>query len=70
MRKAYIGDGVYVQLRPAMFSNELVLTTERGDNVPYNTIVLGPNEWEALVAYVKGLKEEPSEQAADDHVAE
>ena len=42
-----------------MFSNRLVLTTERGDNVPYNTVGGGAEQIEeALVAYVKGLKEE------------
>mgnify|MGYP001576214309 CR=1 FL=1 len=52
MPKAYLGDGAYVDFD----GWALVLTTEDGIRAT-NTIVLEPEIYAALVAYVKRLKE-------------
>ncbi len=61
MKKVYIGDSVYAEVQPAAFLGfELVLTTENGyPDDPRNKIVLGPQEWESLVAYVASLQRKP-----------
>lgn len=58
MKKVYIGDSVYAEVKPAaIIGYELVLTTENGyPDDPRNRIVLGPSEWEGLMAYVASLK--------------
>lgn len=50
-RKTYLGDGVYVT-----FGYAFVLTTEDGVNVT-NTIVLEPEVFLALRAFVEGQKQ-------------
>ncbi len=59
MKKVYIGDSVYAEIKPAaIIGFELVLTTENGyPDDPRNRIVLGPSEWEGLKAYVKSLNQ-------------
>ena len=48
--KVYIGDSVYAQV--GSYAGEIILTTENGlPNDPSNTIVLGPNEMRALIAF-------------------
>lgn len=54
MRKAYLGDGVYV----AHDDFGLVLTTEDGISI-LNRIVLEPDVYSALVAYVAALPSDP-----------
>lgn len=49
--KAYLGDGVYVEVDQW---GALLLTTEDGIRAT-NTIVLEPEVWEALQRYVAGL---------------
>ncbi len=52
-RKVYLGDSVYVDDFDGF---ALVLMTENGLG-PSNTIVLEPEVYQALVAYVEQLKE-------------
>ena len=47
-KKMYLGDSVFVSIDHGM----LKLTTENG-NVAYNTVMLEPEVWEALVLYVE-----------------
>jgi hypothetical protein len=47
MKKTYLGDGAYAELA----HGELILTTENGVSVQ-NRIVLGAEEWGALVRFV------------------
>ncbi len=47
--KSYLGDAVYVQLDEG---GRIVLTTEDGYNA-YNTIVLEPEVWAAMKAWVQ-----------------
>ncbi len=51
MPKEYIGDGAYVDFD----GYALVLTTENGIDIQ-NTVVLEPEVWRALEAYVYRLK--------------
>lgn len=50
--KHYLGEGAYVEFDGYSY----VLTTENGISVT-NTIVLGPIEYEALVAFVERVAE-------------
>lgn len=52
-RKAYVGDGVYVEFDP----DGIVLTTENGLEVT-NRIVLEPPYWARLVTLVKNRLDE------------
>ena len=52
MKKEYIGDGVYVEFD----GYGLVLTTEDGRSTT-NRIVLEPEVYQALTAYVSRLRE-------------
>ncbi len=47
--KAYIGDGVYVE--PNRMVGGLTLTTENGDGIPTNRIVLEREVFHALIEY-------------------
>lgn len=49
-KKAYIGDGAYVELGPC----GIVLTTEDGINIT-NRIVLEPEVLDALLKWIKNL---------------
>lgn len=49
--KKYLGDGAYVDFD----GYQLILTAENGI-VATDTVVLEPEVWYALVAYVEGLK--------------
>lgn len=60
-KKAYLGDGVYALLE----FRRLVLTTEDGYTVT-NRIVLGPEEWTALMEYVERENEVERENKNDD----
>ncbi len=53
MKKAYIGDSVYVEVENGM----LKLTTENGNGAS-NTIYLEQEVFEDLIAYVRELKKE------------
>ena len=59
MKKIYIGDSVYAEIRPGsgVFNDaELILTTENGyPDDPRNRIILGPSEWENLLLFVKSV---------------
>jgi hypothetical protein len=56
MKKAYLGDSVYVELAHGM----LKLTTENGyPTDPSNTIYLEPMVWATLVAFTKRLHADP-----------
>ena len=54
MKKAYLGDGVYVETDDQMYC--LILTTENGIDIT-NRIVLEPEVIAALLAYLKRLSE-------------
>lgn len=53
-RKTYLGDSVYAEFD----GHEVTLTTENDINGPSNTIVLEPEVYAALVAWVEHLKED------------
>ena len=55
--KAYLGDSVYVAQNLA---GHLVLTTDNGFG-PTNIIILEPEVYEALEAYVTRLRKPPGE---------
>lgn len=55
MEKDYIGDGVYVELVDNGFDSMLKLTTERSNGE--HVIYLDQSVYEALLRYVKRLKE-------------
>lgn len=50
MKKEYIGDGVYAQWEQG--TADLILTTEVGNNVATNTIILEPDVLRALLDYI------------------
>lgn len=53
--KVYLGDSVYAEV--GAFMGCVVLTTENGlPDDPSNTIVLEPEVYHALIAYVENLK--------------
>ena len=56
MKKTYLGDGVYVDFD----GYALVLTTENGIQAT-NTIILEPEVYHALEAFVKALQVPPCE---------
>lgn len=55
MRKAYIGDGVYIEIENGMFK----LTAESGGQM--NVIYLEAEVYEALTLYVKKYSTPPDE---------
>lgn len=63
--KTYLGDSVYVQRGP--FAGEAVLTTENGlPGDPSNTVVLGPGELAALVAWARMVEDRYRRTQGDD----
>jgi hypothetical protein len=61
MAKEYLGDGAYVDYD----GYSLILTAENGIRAT-DTVVLEPNVWLALVAYVERLKEVHTSGANED----
>lgn len=59
--KSYLGDGAYVEWDEYQ---GLILTTENGVEVT-NTIVLGGEEYKALVAFVERIKKYTKEYPDD-----
>jgi len=57
-KKAYLGDGAFVQL--GSYASEVVLTTEDGISVQ-NRVVLGPHE---IAVLVRWLRERTAENEA------
>lgn len=51
--KSYLGDGVYVNIQGVA----IVLTTEVGNGIPANEIVLERETVQALLNFVQKLKE-------------
>ena len=60
MSKRYIGDSVYVDFNGI----SLILTTEQGDGVASNAIVLEPEVYRQLVNYVEGLNDDQGAEVA------
>lgn len=60
MKKHYLGDGAYV----AFDGYALVLTTEDGVRIT-NQIVLEPDVYRALQAYVKALSDDAVDPASE-----
>ena len=49
-----VGDSVYAEWNPDLYGEHLVLTTENGlPSDPSNTILLGPQELQNLIAWAK-----------------
>ena len=59
MKKRYLGDSVYVELREP--DGALMLTTDNGYG-PSNIIVIDDEVWEDLMIYHKQIHEESKEK--------